>query len=136
MRLWLSLVVSVASLALFLAACAPLGVSPSGAALYRQNCVVCHGPTGVGDGPQASALPVPPANLRGLAAANGGVFPTEAVMATIYGYRGKDYEGLMPEFGPILDSPEVLWSAADGQVISTPSALVALTDYLETIQDH
>lgn len=118
-----------------LAACAPLGSPGSGAALYRQNCAVCHGPGGAGNGVQAGELPVPPANLRALAAGNGGVFPIETVMATIYGYRGKDYQGLMPEFGPLLDSPQVTWTAPDGQEVATPSALLALTSYLETIQD-
>jgi mono/diheme cytochrome c family protein len=35
----------------------------SGAALYAQNCVACHGAEGMGDGPLAKSLPVPPANL-------------------------------------------------------------------------
>lgn len=30
----------------------------SGAAIYAEKCAPCHGPTGQGDGPQASALPV------------------------------------------------------------------------------
>jgi len=109
---------------------------PSGDVLYRQNCVACHGASGAGDGPLAADLPVPPANLRGLAAANGGVFPAEDVMATIYGYRGKEFEGLMPAFGGILDSPETMWTAPDGREVATPSALVALAEYLETLQDH
>jgi len=115
-------------------ACAPDG-QISGAALYRKNCVACHGETGAGDGPIAADLPVGAANLRLLAAANGGVFPTEQVMTVIYGYRGKDYAGLMPEFGPVLDSPQVTWTAPDGREIPTPSALVALAAYLETLQD-
>jgi cbb3-type cytochrome c oxidase subunit III len=121
-----------------LAACdayGPTDTADAGAVLFRQNCVICHGATGVGNGPQASSLPVAPANLRGLAAANNGVFPSEAVMATIYGYRGKDYQGLMPEFGPVLASPIVIWTAPDGRQIPTPSALLALTGYLETTQD-
>lgn len=36
----------------------------SGAALYRENCAVCHGPTGAGDGPAGLALRRPPADLR------------------------------------------------------------------------
>ena len=34
-----------------------------GQALYQQNCVSCHGPTGQGDGPAASALEPKPAVL-------------------------------------------------------------------------
>jgi putative copper resistance protein D len=36
----------------------------SGAALYRENCLACHGATGAGDGPAARSLPRPPADLR------------------------------------------------------------------------
>jgi mono/diheme cytochrome c family protein len=31
---------------------------------YQQNCASCHGLTGLGDGPQASSLQPPPADLR------------------------------------------------------------------------
>ena len=34
-----------------------------GAALYAENCALCHGPTGHGDGPAAAGLPVRPADL-------------------------------------------------------------------------
>lgn len=121
-----------------LVGCAPgggFGAQQSGAALFRQNCVVCHGVSGVGDGAMARDLPVPPANLRTLSVDNGGVFPATQVMAAIYGYRGKGAEALMPEFGPILDSPTVIWTSPSGQQIATPSALVALANYLETLQD-
>lgn len=83
----------------------------------------------------AANLSVPPANLRLLASDSGGVFPTERVMSSIYGYRGKNYVGLMPEFGPVLDSPTVIWTAPDGREVPTPSALVALVVYLETLLD-
>jgi len=131
----LSLVSGCAFLLAGLVSCVSGDSASSGAALYQRNCVICHGSTGAGDGAQASELPVQPANLRHLASANDGVFPTGAVMATIYGYRGKDYAGLMPEFGPLLDGPDVIWTAPDGQEVATPSALLALTRYLETIQD-
>jgi hypothetical protein len=35
----------------------------AGAALYPQHCAACHGTAGHGDGPLASTLPVPPADL-------------------------------------------------------------------------
>jgi hypothetical protein len=126
---------AIICLALLVPACMP-EPGGSGAALYRHNCATCHGATGAGDGPMAGDLPVPPANLRYLAAGNGGVFPAERVMATIYGYGGKDAAALMPEFGPLLDSPQVMWITPDGRQIATPAALVALADHLETLQDE
>jgi len=38
----------------------------AGKSLYAQNCAVCHGPTGAGDGEGAKALQPPPGNLAGL----------------------------------------------------------------------
>lgn len=35
----------------------------AGAALYAERCAPCHGPTGLGDGPQAAALSIPPTAL-------------------------------------------------------------------------
>jgi len=40
-----------------------------GRALWGENCLPCHGPTGQGDGPTAEALPNPPANLTDLESA-------------------------------------------------------------------
>lgn len=116
-----------------LPACAPESAG-QGAVLYRQHCAGCHGAGAAGDGPLAADLPVAPADLRGLAAGNGGVFPAERAMLAIYGYRGKAYQGLMPEFGSILDGRTVMWTAPDGRVVETPAALVALAAYLETVQ--
>lgn len=112
----------------WLVACAP-GQRETGTRLFQRNCVACHGTTGAGDGPLARELPVPPANLRGLAAANDGVFPTADAMATIRGYRGTQYRRVMPEFGALLDSAPVIWTAPDGRRIKTPSALLALAEY-------
>jgi putative copper resistance protein D len=36
-----------------------------GQPLYAENCAVCHGPNGYGDGPAAAALPIKPADLTG-----------------------------------------------------------------------
>jgi copper transport protein len=34
-----------------------------GKMLFQQNCTICHGDSGRGDGPAAATLPIPPANL-------------------------------------------------------------------------
>jgi mono/diheme cytochrome c family protein len=36
----------------------------AGRALYEENCQLCHGTTGLGDGPGGATLPVKPANIR------------------------------------------------------------------------
>lgn len=36
----------------------------AGAALFQQNCIVCHGPEGRGDGPQAAQLDPRPVDIR------------------------------------------------------------------------
>jgi mono/diheme cytochrome c family protein len=41
----------------------------SGADLFADHCVACHGPGGLGDGPQSGNLPVPPAPLGNAALA-------------------------------------------------------------------
>lgn len=106
-----------------------------GKTIFDGYCAACHGAGGRGDGPLAADLPVTPADLAMLSAGNGGVFPTEPVMAQIYGYPGRFHRGLMPEFGPLLDGPKVDWTAASGEVIETPQALLDLVAYLETIQN-
>lgn len=109
-------------------------VPDAGRATFENNCVACHGPLGRGDGAIAPDLPVPPADLAVLAAANGGAFPAGAVMAKIYGYPGVTGHTTMPEFGPLLEGPQVIWVNPEGAKIPTPKALVELSDYLESLQ--
>ncbi len=52
---------------------------------FRNNCAVCHGPVGLGDGPMAAVLSKPPGPLTTLAARNDGQFPTERVIQIIDG---------------------------------------------------
>ena len=102
---------------------------------YLGYCASCHGMAARGDGPLAADLPVAPADLTGLAARNGGVFPASDVMAKIYGYPGRYQSHVMPEFGPILEGPTVVWRDEAGVDIETPIALLELAQYIETLQE-
>ena len=119
--------------ALSLAACAE-AQPDAGHELYMGYCVSCHGSGGQGDGVLAEDLALAPANLTGLASANDGVFPSSRVMAKIYGYPGRYQSHVMPEFGPVLEGPKVMWTDENGQAIETPKALLDLHDYLVSIQ--
>ncbi len=81
-----------------------------GEQLYMSYCVSCHGPDAKGNGPLADDLPQRPADLTQLAVQNDGVFPSSGVMAKIYGYLGRYQSHIMPEFGPELSGPTVLWT--------------------------
>ena len=107
----------------------------SGAADFAELCAPCHGTTGQGNGPMAADLAKKPADLTGLAARSGGVFPMARVMSKIWGYSGGAAPAsMMPEFGPLLDSRKVLVDVGDGIQTPTPIRLVELADYLKTIQ--
>lgn len=124
-----------------LAACLPApapktaaGATPTGAEDFTSYCVSCHGPKGLGNGPQAASLPTRPANLTTLSARNGGTFPMTRVMAKIWGYTEKDGH-VMPQFAPLLDNQNmVLFDSGDGISTPTPLRLVQLGQYVQTLQ--
>lgn len=123
-----------------LAACLPFGPKeppmPTGQEDYTAVCATCHGPTGLGDGPSAAGLPKKPANLTVLAKNNGGVFPTTAVMAQIWGYSGGGKNGsVMPSFAPLLEGSQmVLYDGGDGIATPTPIRLVQVAEYVKSLQ--
>ena len=120
-------------IALVLAACSDISADP-GEEVYMAHCIACHGRDARGLGPIANELPVGPSDLTRLAVDNGGVFPTARVMEKIYGYPGRYQSDVMPEFGPVLEGPDVAWTDETGATIETPQALLDLRDYLVGIQ--
>ncbi len=121
-----------------LTACVPAGPGPTGAEDFATYCAACHGARGMGDGELAGGLTKKPANLTSLSARNGGTFPATRVMAKIWGPAGAgrsgDSHALMPQFGPLLDSPAVPYDGGDGIATPTPLRLVQIADYLRGLQ--
>ena len=119
-----------------LAACQPAEAPlPDPALDFAENCASCHGPTGKGDGPLAVDLPKVPTDLTRLSATNGGTFPTTRVMAQVWGYAGAKAQGVMPEFSALMEGDAVPYDGGDGILTPTPLRLVALAEYLKTLQE-
>ncbi|MCE1118505.1 MULTISPECIES: FTR1 family protein [Pseudomonas] len=77
-----------------------------GAALYVQNCSICHGDTGLGDGPAGLGLEPPPANLRNVARLD------QLSLYDLYNTLGLGIEGTeMPSFADQLDERQ-RWDVA------------------------
>lgn len=111
------------------------GRASEGHALYLEHCAACHGPAGRGDGPRAETLPSGAPDLTRIASRAGGAFPEARVMSVIDGYTRRDqHGGEMPEFGALLAGRQVLWQGPEGQPVPTPERLVALAEYLASIQ--
>jgi mono/diheme cytochrome c family protein len=81
-----------------------------GEALFKQHCVVCHGPDGQGDGPAASGLRIRPADLTQahiLAHSDG-----EMYWFLTHGIDDPEGGRAMPGFADAL-SPEDRWALID-----------------------
>jgi mono/diheme cytochrome c family protein len=131
-----SLLVATAA-ALLVTACTPeeMPRAGDGRSLFMENCAVCHGADAKGDGPMARAMSKAPANLTLITVRNGDKFPRVKVLSTIDGYARSDLNGPnMPEFGALLEGDLVPLDTGDGVMTPTPRKLVALLEYLESIQ--
>ncbi len=82
----------------------------AGAALYPANCARCHGPTGMGDGPDATDLPIPPADLT--AGHLWGHSDGELFWWLTNGIDAPDGGKAMPPFAAML-SEEERWQLID-----------------------
>jgi mono/diheme cytochrome c family protein len=97
-----------------------------GAAFYADNCAACHGPNAGGDiGP----------DLTLLSQRNDGTFPQIETLATIYGPAYHQSRGtIMPEFGADDLGPLVVVEVEDGIGTPIPADLIALSEYLRSVQ--
>ena len=102
----------------------------SGEEMYKTYCAVCHGTDGQGNGPAASALKTPPANLTQLSKNNGGKYPALKVTGAIRG------EGDVPAHGtkdmPVWGS--LFWNMSHGHESEVQQRVANLTKYIESLQ--
>lgn len=100
----------------------------SGGNLYRLYCASCHGESGAGDGPVASALVGGAPDLRVLERNNGGVFPEAVLRTVIDGRRTLRAHGTyaMPVWGRDL--------SATGGDAATAQTISGIVEYLKGIQ--
>ena len=102
----------------------------SGQEMYKTYCAVCHGLTGKGDGPAASALKVPPSDLTALAKGNGGKYPALKVSAVIRGENVLAAHGSkdMPVWGNLF------WQMSGGHASEVQQRVSNLNKHLESMQ--
>lgn len=105
----------------------------SGQQMYTTYCAVCHGATGIGNGPAATALKVPPANLSLLSRKNNGVFPAAHVASVLeFGVENPAHgTAVMPIWGDLMLS---LHPNSNSNAIEMHQRVANLTNYLKQIQ--
>ena len=98
-----------------------------GAAMFTSYCAACHGATGVGNGPAASALTKAPADLTKITARNGGTFPAIKIKRYIEGADEIAAHGSrdMPVWSTLFRSM---------QPDTVPLRIQALSDFIASIQ--
>lgn len=123
--------------ALAVAACAQeeMPQASEGRELFMEYCAVCHGADGKGNGPMAAAMDQSPSDLTVLAAQNGGQLDVVPILSKIDGYAlGGSTGPSMPQFGDLFRGDLVPLDTGDGVMTPTPRKLVALVEYIESIQ--
>ncbi len=80
----------------------PYTLPTDGAKAYVAYCASCHGLKGLGDGPVAASLKIPPPDLTTLTRRNQGQFPSSRVAESIKGETSTQAHGSadMPVWGP------------------------------------
>jgi mono/diheme cytochrome c family protein len=121
---------------LMLAACVDELEIPDGRVSFMENCAGCHGTDAKGSGPLVTGIGLIAADLTQISVRNGGTFPREDIMAIIDGLnRDPHFSNAMPEFGAGDLGEAVIVEGDDGLGTPTPIGLIALADYLESIQE-
>jgi mono/diheme cytochrome c family protein len=123
----------------FVIAAAVLATSPAfadqaGEREFMVACAVCHGESAMGDGPLASLLNIHTPSLVQLAQQNDGVFPLEAVLATIDGRDGVRAHGSsMPIWGDRYQSSATSERGETSEMVAR-GRMLSLVYYLQSVQ--
>jgi mono/diheme cytochrome c family protein len=102
----------------------------SGKGMYISYCAACHGPEGKGNGPAASELKTPPADLTQLTKNNNGKFPADHVRSILdFGTKAPAHgSNEMPVWG-------TLFRALDQHdQVKVTMRIRNLVDYINTLQ--
>lgn len=106
-----------------------------GGGLYNNLCAACHGATGKGDGPAATALEKGVPNLTLLSVSNGGTFPHKKVESMI---RGRSRANTHGTIGMPAWEQQIMALRGGGtgfpQKAYARNRIHALATHLETIQ--
>lgn len=106
-----------------------------GRTVYVEYCAACHGIEGRGDGPSSDGLATKPADLTRIAARRDGVWPMLEVMSIVDGYTGlTNPRENMPVIADIIAGPMVDFDPGNGLITQVPARLIAVVEYLESIQ--
>jgi mono/diheme cytochrome c family protein len=102
----------------------------SGQEMFTNYCAACHGQDGKGNGPAASALKVPPADLTTLAQKNGGKYPAMHISSVIRGEADLPAHGSkdMPVWG------QLFLQMNQGHESDVLQRVANLNQYVESIQ--
>jgi mono/diheme cytochrome c family protein len=109
----------------------PMTSAASGEEMFNTYCAVCHGKSGLGDGPAASEFKIPPTNLTLLAKNNKGTFP-EAYIAQVIQNGPQDAKAHgskdMPVWGVLFSN------LGKGDQAIVKLRIHNLSDYIGTLQ--
>jgi mono/diheme cytochrome c family protein len=102
----------------------------SGPEMFKSYCAVCHGEDAKGNGPAASAMKAPPADLTTLAQKNGGKYPSMHVSSVVRGEADLPAHGTkdMPVWG------QLFFRLSQGHEAEVQQRVANLNQYIESIQ--
>ena len=108
---------------------------------YTENCAVCHGVSGKGDGPMAGIINQLVTDLTKLAKENNGAFPFVRVYEVIDGTRVATAHGTrdMPVWGSVYNAQAPKWLgfdyAPDDAQAFVRGRILSLIGYIDSLQE-